>query len=211
MQPVVPGDARQLRADRGGARVHHDGRRGRAAGARPPAQARARARTVPLCGNSIATDRAFLARDMPELDAFLHYRMVDVSSIKELCRRWYPAGLLLTAAEGPGPPRARRHQGEHPGAALLPRARCSCRRPGPTSEQAQKAAARGAVRRTRTEPATMDRLVRAAMVGVAQLVEHRVVVPGVAGSSPVTHPIGSTARSSPGRRCPCSSAAPASP
>ena len=48
------------------------------------------ARTVPLCGNSIATDRAFLARDMPQLDAFLHYRMVDVSSIKELCRRWYP-------------------------------------------------------------------------------------------------------------------------
>jgi oligoribonuclease len=48
------------------------------------------ARTVPLCGNSIATDRAFLARDMPELDGFLHYRMVDVSSIKELCRRWYP-------------------------------------------------------------------------------------------------------------------------
>ena len=48
------------------------------------------ARTVPLCGNSIATDRAFIARDMPELDAHLHYRMVDVSSIKELCRRWYP-------------------------------------------------------------------------------------------------------------------------
>jgi oligoribonuclease len=47
-------------------------------------------RRVPLCGNSIATDRAFLARDMPELDAFLHYRMVDVSSIKELARRWYP-------------------------------------------------------------------------------------------------------------------------
>jgi oligoribonuclease len=47
-------------------------------------------RKVPLCGNSIATDRSFLARDMPELDAFLHYRMVDVSSIKELARRWYP-------------------------------------------------------------------------------------------------------------------------
>jgi oligoribonuclease len=47
-------------------------------------------RKVPLCGNSIATDRAFLARDMPELDEFLHYRMVDVSSIKELARRWYP-------------------------------------------------------------------------------------------------------------------------
>lgn len=47
-------------------------------------------RSVPLCGNSIATDRSFIARDMRELDAFLHYRMVDVSSIKELCRRWYP-------------------------------------------------------------------------------------------------------------------------
>jgi len=47
-------------------------------------------RKVPLCGNSIATDRMFIARDMPELDAFLHYRMVDVSSIKELARRWYP-------------------------------------------------------------------------------------------------------------------------
>ena len=45
---------------------------------------------VPLCGNSIATDRWFIARDMPELDSYLHYRMVDVSSIKELARRWYP-------------------------------------------------------------------------------------------------------------------------
>jgi oligoribonuclease len=48
------------------------------------------ARVVPLAGNSIATDRGFIARDMPELDAHLHYRMIDVSSIKELCRRWYP-------------------------------------------------------------------------------------------------------------------------
>ena len=47
-------------------------------------------RTAPLCGNSVATDRAFLARDMPRLEAYLHYRMIDVSSIKELCRRWYP-------------------------------------------------------------------------------------------------------------------------
>ena len=44
----------------------------------------------PLAGNTVATDRAFLARDMPELEAFLHYRIVDVSSIKELSRRWYP-------------------------------------------------------------------------------------------------------------------------
>ncbi|MHA3704387.1 oligoribonuclease [Jatrophihabitans sp. YIM 134969] len=47
-------------------------------------------RTAPLCGNSIATDRGFLARDMPELDDHLHYRMIDVSSVKELARRWYP-------------------------------------------------------------------------------------------------------------------------
>lgn len=48
------------------------------------------AKTAPLAGNSIATDRGFIARDMPTLDNFLHYRMIDVSSIKELCRRWYP-------------------------------------------------------------------------------------------------------------------------
>ncbi len=44
----------------------------------------------PLAGNTVGTDRAFLARDMTDLDAFLHYRIVDVSSIKELSRRWYP-------------------------------------------------------------------------------------------------------------------------
>jgi len=48
------------------------------------------AKTAPLAGNSIATDRGFIARDMPLLDDYLHYRMIDVSSIKELCRRWYP-------------------------------------------------------------------------------------------------------------------------
>ncbi len=46
--------------------------------------------TAPLAGNSIATDRGFITRDMPLLDDYLHYRMIDVSSIKELCRRWYP-------------------------------------------------------------------------------------------------------------------------
>ena len=44
----------------------------------------------PLAGNSVGTDRAFLARDMPALDSYLHYRVVDVSSIKELSRRWFP-------------------------------------------------------------------------------------------------------------------------
>ena len=57
-------------------------------------------RTAPLCGNSIATDRAFLARDMPRLDAHLHYRMIDVSSVKELCRRWYPRTYYGQPAKG---------------------------------------------------------------------------------------------------------------
>ena len=46
---------------------------------------------VPLCGNSIGVDRRFLDRQLPELEAYLHYRSIDVSSLKELCRRWYPA------------------------------------------------------------------------------------------------------------------------
>ncbi|HWE90021.1 MAG TPA: oligoribonuclease [Pseudonocardiaceae bacterium] len=56
--------------------------------------------SAPLAGNSIATDRGFIARDMPTLDAFLHYRMVDVSSIKELCRRWYPRIYYAQPAKG---------------------------------------------------------------------------------------------------------------
>jgi oligoribonuclease len=47
-------------------------------------------RTVPLCGNSIGMDRRFLARHLPEIEDHLHYRSIDVSSVKELCRRWYP-------------------------------------------------------------------------------------------------------------------------
>ena len=57
-------------------------------------------RTAPLCGNSIATDRGFLARDMPRFDSYLHYRMIDVSSIKELCRRWYPRTYFGQPAKG---------------------------------------------------------------------------------------------------------------
>ncbi|QVQ53745.1 oligoribonuclease [Spiractinospora alimapuensis] len=60
---------------------------------------------APLCGNSIATDRAFIARDLPELDDYLHYRMVDVSSIKELLRRWYPR-IYFQAPEKQGGHRA---------------------------------------------------------------------------------------------------------
>ena len=47
-------------------------------------------RTVPLCGNSIGTDRRFLARHLPEIENFLHYRSIDVSTVKELARRWQP-------------------------------------------------------------------------------------------------------------------------
>jgi oligoribonuclease len=53
----------------------------------------------PLAGNTVATDRAFIARDMPTLDAFLHYRIVDVSSIKELSRRWYPRAYFAAPAK----------------------------------------------------------------------------------------------------------------
>lgn len=57
-------------------------------------------RTAPLAGNSIATDRTFIARDMPELDNYLHYRMIDVSTIKELCRRWFPQVYINQPEKG---------------------------------------------------------------------------------------------------------------
>jgi oligoribonuclease len=50
-------------------------------------------RTVPLCGNSIGTDRRFLAAHLPDIEDWLHYRSVDVSTLKELCRRWYPDAI----------------------------------------------------------------------------------------------------------------------
>lgn len=55
-------------------------------------------RSVPLCGNSIGTDRRFLARHLPAIEEHLHYRSVDVSSVKELARRWYPEAV----AKAPG-------------------------------------------------------------------------------------------------------------
>ncbi len=61
-------------------------------------------RTAPLCGNSIGTDRRFLAAQLPEIEAFLHYRSIDVSTIKELCRRWYPEVFLKA------PPKAEAHR-----------------------------------------------------------------------------------------------------
>lgn len=59
-------------------------------------------RKAPMAGNSIATDRSFIARDMHTLDEFVHYRMVDVSSIKELARRWYPRAYFQAPAKQGG-------------------------------------------------------------------------------------------------------------
>jgi oligoribonuclease len=53
-------------------------------------------RKAPLAGNSVSTDRGFLARDMPALEGHLHYRIIDVSSIKELARRWYPRAYFAS-------------------------------------------------------------------------------------------------------------------
>lgn len=59
-------------------------------------------RKAPMAGNSIATDRGFIARDMHALDDFLHYRMIDVSSVKELARRWYPRAYFQAPAKQGG-------------------------------------------------------------------------------------------------------------
>jgi len=61
--------------------------------------------TVPLAGNSIGMDRRFLAAHLPDIEGYLHYRSVDVSTIKELCRRWYP-DVLAKAPEKAGDHRA---------------------------------------------------------------------------------------------------------
>jgi oligoribonuclease len=57
---------------------------------------------APLAGNTVGTDRGFLARDMPELDQYLHYRIIDVSSIKELARRWYPRAYFPAPSKAGG-------------------------------------------------------------------------------------------------------------
>jgi oligoribonuclease len=97
------------------------------------------AKTAPLCGNSIATDRGFLARDMPELDGYLHYRMIDVSSIKELARRWYPKVYFAQPQKGLAH-RALADVRESIQELIFYRRTLFVPEPGPTSEEAQAAA-----------------------------------------------------------------------
>lgn len=97
-------------------------------------------RSAPLAGNSIATDRGFIARDMPTLDSHLHYRMVDVSSIKELCRRWFPRIYYAQPDKGLAH-RALADIQESIRELSYYRRTAFVPQPGPTTEQAQSIAA----------------------------------------------------------------------
>ncbi|WP_181765872.1 oligoribonuclease [Streptomyces albidus (ex Kaewkla and Franco 2022)] len=99
---------------------------------------------APLCGNSVGTDRGFLARDMKDLESHLHYRIVDVSSIKELARRWYPRAYFNS------PPK----NGNHRALADIRESIAELRyyreslfvpAPGPDSDTAKKVAAKHVV------------------------------------------------------------------
>jgi oligoribonuclease len=95
---------------------------------------------APLAGNSIGTDRGFITRDMPDLDGHLHYRMVDVSSIKELVRRWYPRIYYAKPEKGLAH-RALADIKESIGELDYYRRIAFVPQPGPTTEQAKAAAA----------------------------------------------------------------------
>ncbi|ASR37638.1 oligoribonuclease [Prauserella marina] len=95
--------------------------------------------TAPLAGNSIGTDRGFIARDMPSLDGYLHYRMVDVSSVKELVRRWYPRIYYAKPEKGLAH-RALADIRESIGELDYYRKTAFVAQPGPSTEQARAAA-----------------------------------------------------------------------
>ncbi len=96
---------------------------------------------APLCGNSVGTDRGFLARDMPSLVDHLHYRIVDVSSVKELARRWYPRAYF-NSPEKAGNHRALADIRESIAELRYYRETVFVPQPGPDSETAKQAAAR---------------------------------------------------------------------
>ncbi len=98
-------------------------------------------RKAPLCGNSVGTDRGFLARDMPDLEQHLHYRIVDVSSIKELSRRWYPRAYF-NAPQKNGNHRALADIRESIAELRYYREAVFVPPPGPDSETARSIAAR---------------------------------------------------------------------
>ncbi|MGV8846212.1 oligoribonuclease [Tessaracoccus sp.] len=98
-------------------------------------------RKAPLAGNTIGTDRAFLARDMPELESWVHYRNLDVSSIKELARRWYPKVMYQAPAKG-GNHRALADIQESIEELRYYRETLFVPQPGPTSAEARVVAAR---------------------------------------------------------------------
>jgi oligoribonuclease len=108
-------------------------------------------RSAPLAGNSIATDRMFLTRDMPELDGHLHYRMVDVSSIKELCRRWYPKVYYAKPEKGLAH-RALADIEESLRELRYYRATAFVPQPGPTTDQARSKAAEVLAQPVRSGP-----------------------------------------------------------
>jgi oligoribonuclease len=94
----------------------------------------------PLAGNTVATDRSFLARDMPDLESFLHYRIVDVSSIKELSRRWFPRAYFSAPAKS-GNHRALADIQESIEELRYYRAAVFVPSPGPDSDRAKELAA----------------------------------------------------------------------
>ncbi|MEP7091958.1 MAG: oligoribonuclease [Nocardioidaceae bacterium] len=107
----------------------------------------------PLAGNTVATDRSFLARDMAALESFLHYRIVDVSSIKELARRWYPRAYFGAPAKT-GNHRALADIQESIEELRYYRAAVFVAPPGPDSERARAIAAEhgGALTGARAAP-----------------------------------------------------------
>ncbi|MFR9673782.1 oligoribonuclease [Streptomyces sp. TR06-5] len=101
-------------------------------------------RRAPLCGNSVGTDRGFLARDMPTLEGYLHYRIVDVSSVKELARRWYPRAYF-NSPEKSGNHRALADIRESIAELRYYREAVFVPQPGPDSETAKDIASRHVV------------------------------------------------------------------